>query len=69
MQKRNFGLYEHHNYKSLFFNEHKQSIRAKPRIRARDIDLIHTKEFISWFKERVSTFTIYIFILINMYVL
>ncbi|KAL6345456.1 hypothetical protein AAG906_017175 [Vitis piasezkii] len=32
--------------------EHKQSIRVKPRIRARDVDLIHTREFISWFEER-----------------
>ena len=70
MQKCNFGLYEHHNYKSLFFREHKQSIRAKPCIRAQDVDLIHTKEFISWFEEGVSTFTIYIsYYLINMYVL
>ncbi|KAL6315671.1 hypothetical protein AAG906_005759 [Vitis piasezkii] len=38
-------------------NEHKQSIRVKPRIRARDVDLIHTREFISWFEERVSSFT------------
>ena len=52
MQKCNFSLYEHHNYKSLFFREHKQSIRAKPRIRARDVDLIHAKKFISWFEER-----------------
>ena len=51
MHKCNFGLYEHHNYKSLFFREQKQSIRAKPRIRARDVDLIHTKEFISWFED------------------
>ena len=40
MQKCNFGLYEHHNYKSLFFRKYKQSVRAKPRIRARDVDLI-----------------------------
>ena len=68
MQKCNFGLYESHNYKSLFFREHKQSIRDKPRLCARDVDLIHTKEFISWFEERVSTFTIYIFILSNKHV-
>ena len=68
MQKYNFGLYENYNYKSLFSRKHKQSIRAKPRIRARDIDLIHTKEFISWFEERVSTFTMYIFILSNKHV-
>ncbi|KAL6341494.1 hypothetical protein AAG906_032614 [Vitis piasezkii] len=35
-----------------FIEEHKQSIRVKPRIRARDVDLIHTREFISWFEER-----------------
>ena len=68
MQKCNFGLYEHHNYKSLFFKEHKQSITAKPHIHARDVDLIHTKEFISWFEERVDTFTIYSFILSNKHV-
>ena len=68
MQKCNFGLYENHNYKSLFFRGHKQSIRAKPRIRVRDVDLIHTKEYISWFEECVSTFTIYIFILSNKHV-
>nr|CAN70148.1 hypothetical protein VITISV_044012 [Vitis vinifera] len=33
--------------------EHKQSIRVKPRIHARDVDLIHTREFISWFEERI----------------
>ncbi|RVW97993.1 hypothetical protein CK203_028978 [Vitis vinifera] len=37
-----------------FIEEHKQSIRVKPRIRARDVDLIHTREFISWFEERIS---------------
>ena len=68
MQKYNFGLYEHHNCKSLFFREHKQSIGDKPCIHARDVDLIHTKEFISWFEERVSTFTIYILILSNKHV-
>ncbi|WJZ96904.1 hypothetical protein VitviT2T_015549 [Vitis vinifera] len=36
-----------------FIEEHKQSIRVKPRIRARDVDLIHTREFISWFEERI----------------
>ena len=66
MQKCNFGFYEHQNYKFLFFREHKQSIRAKLRIRAQDVDFIYTKEFISWFEERVSTFSYY---LINMYVL
>ncbi|RVW22081.1 hypothetical protein CK203_110934 [Vitis vinifera] len=30
----------------------KEYIRVKPRIRARDVDLIHTREFISWFEER-----------------
>eukprot|EP00261_Vitis_vinifera_P030103 XP_010664898.1 PREDICTED: uncharacterized protein LOC104882589 [Vitis vinifera] len=34
-----------------FIEEHKQSIRVKPRIRARDVYLIHTREFISWFEE------------------
>ena len=68
MHKCNFGLYDNHNYKSLFFREHKQSIRDKTRIRARDVDLIVTKEFISWFEEHVSTFTIYIFILSNKHV-
>ncbi|KAL6312664.1 hypothetical protein AAG906_018929 [Vitis piasezkii] len=29
--------------------EHKQSIRVKPR----NVDLIHTREFISWFEERI----------------
>ena len=67
MQKCNFGLYKHYNYKSLFFREHKQSIRTKPHIRARDVDLIHTKEFISWLKN-VSKFTMYIFILSNKHV-
>ena len=43
MQKCNFGLYDYHNNKSLFFREHKQYIKAKPRIRAQDVDLIHTK--------------------------
>ena len=51
MQKFNLGLYEHYNYKSLFIREHKQSIKAKPRIHARDVNLIHTRELISWFKE------------------
>ncbi|RVW87605.1 hypothetical protein CK203_041220 [Vitis vinifera] len=37
-----------------FIEEHKQSIRVKPRIRARDVDLIHRREFISWFEERIS---------------
>ncbi|RVW87900.1 hypothetical protein CK203_039720 [Vitis vinifera] len=37
---------------SIAEGEHKQSIRVKPRIRARDVDLIHTREFISWFEER-----------------
>ena len=32
MQKFNLGLYEHYNYKSLFIREHKQSIKAKPRV-------------------------------------
>ena len=41
----------------FFIKEHKQSIRVKPRIRAQDVDLIHTREFISWFEERVSSFT------------
>ena len=68
MQKCNFGLYEHQNYKYLFFKEHKQSIRVKPLIRARDVNLIHPKEFISWFEECVSTFTIYIFILFNKHI-
>ena len=58
MQKFNLGLYEHYNYKSLFIREHKQFIKAKPCIRARDVDLIHTREFISWFEECVSTFNI-----------
>ncbi|RVW70004.1 hypothetical protein CK203_065768 [Vitis vinifera] len=39
---------------SIAEGEHKQSIRVKPRIRARDVDLIHTREFISWFEERIS---------------
>ncbi|RVW72347.1 hypothetical protein CK203_055429 [Vitis vinifera] len=39
-----------------FIEEHKQSIRVKPRIRARDVDLFHRREFISWFEERVSSF-------------
>ena len=56
MQKFNFGLYEHYNF-LFFFREHKQSIRAKPRICARDVDLIHITEFINWFDEHVSTFT------------
>nr|CAN75974.1 hypothetical protein VITISV_028848 [Vitis vinifera] len=34
-----------------FIEEHKQSIRVKPSIHARDVDLIHTREFISWFEE------------------
>ena len=58
MQKFNLGLYEHYNYKYLFIRKHKQSIKAKPRIHARDVDLIHTREFISWFEEHVSTFNI-----------
>ncbi|RVW77130.1 hypothetical protein CK203_054291 [Vitis vinifera] len=37
-----------------FIEEHKQSIRVKPRIRARDVYLIHTREFISWFEEHIS---------------
>ncbi|KAL6323849.1 hypothetical protein AAG906_005845 [Vitis piasezkii] len=41
---------------SIAEGEHKQSIRVKPRIRARDVDLIHTREFISWFEEQVSSF-------------
>ncbi|XP_034682021.1 uncharacterized protein LOC117911728 [Vitis riparia] len=36
----------------FFIREHKQSIRVKPHIRARDVDLIHTREFICWFEER-----------------
>ncbi|KAL6323253.1 hypothetical protein AAG906_029260 [Vitis piasezkii] len=34
-----------------FYREHKKSIRVKPRICARDVDLIHTREFISWFEK------------------
>ncbi|KAL6315236.1 hypothetical protein AAG906_037468 [Vitis piasezkii] len=37
---------------SIAEGEHKQSIRVKPRIRARDVDLFHRREFISWFEER-----------------
>ena len=58
MQQFNLGLYEHYIYKSLLIKEHQQFIKAKPCIRARDVDLIHTREFISWFEERVSTFNI-----------
>ncbi|RVX00587.1 hypothetical protein CK203_036938 [Vitis vinifera] len=36
---------------SIAEGEHKQSIRVKPHIRARDVDLIYTREFISWFEE------------------
>ncbi|RVW77928.1 hypothetical protein CK203_048271 [Vitis vinifera] len=37
---------------SIVEGEHKQSIKVKPRIHARDVDLIHIREFISWFEER-----------------
>ena len=54
---------------NLYFSDStNKSIRAKPCIRARDVDLIHTKEFISWFEEHVSTFTIYIFIISNKHI-
>ena len=56
MQKFNFGLCEHYNNYYFFIREHKQFIRTKSHIRARDVDLIHTREFISWFEECVSTF-------------
>ena len=52
----------------FFIREHKQSIRVNPRIHARDIDLIHTREFISWFEERVSSFTIDIVLISNTHV-
>ena len=54
MQKFNFGLCDYYYY--YFIREHKY-IRAKTHIRARDVDLIHTTEFINWFEEYVSTFT------------
>ena len=57
MQKFNFGLCEHYNNYYFFIREHKQFIRTKSHIRARDVDLIHKREFISWFEERVSSFT------------
>ena len=58
MQKFNFDICDHYNY-FFYIREHKQSIRAKPRIHARDVNLIHTRKFISWFEKRVSTFIIY----------
>ena len=68
MQKFNFGLGEHYNNYYFFIREHKQSISVKPRIRARDVDLIHTREFINWFGEHVSTYTTKIFLLSNKHV-
>ena len=58
MKKSYLGLYELYNYKFLFIKEHKQSIKAKPHIHAWDVDLFHTREFISWFEQHVSTFNI-----------
>ncbi|RVW28901.1 hypothetical protein CK203_111943 [Vitis vinifera] len=50
---------------SIAEGEHKQSIRVKPRIRARDVDLIHRREFISWFEERVQFLNTYYHCLVD----